>query len=121
MKGARGQTSCSRGLQAPPALALPLAEADVDARGRDAEGALLGLDQVPAGEGCTQGLRWPDGPGTWTAGQQDRQRGGAGHHPPELHLPTEDGVGSTARMQSQEVSVPAGAGQEKERETHCPA
>ena len=58
MKGARGQTSCSWGLQAPPALALPLAEADVNARGREAEGALLGLDQVPAGEGCTQELQW---------------------------------------------------------------
>lgn len=78
MKGARGQTSCSRGLQTTPALALPLAEADVDARGREAEGALLGLDQVPAGEGCAQGLRWPDGPGTRTAGQQDRHRAGLG-------------------------------------------
>lgn len=58
MKGARGQTSCSWGLQAPPALALPLAEADVNARGREAKVALLGLDQVPAGEGCTQELQW---------------------------------------------------------------
>lgn len=51
MKGARVQTSCSWGLQTPPALTLPLAEADVDARGREAEGALLWLDQVPAGRG----------------------------------------------------------------------
>lgn len=43
----------------------------------------------------------------------DRHSGGAGHHPPELHLPTEDGVGPTARMQPQEVSIPANAGQKE--------
>lgn len=51
MKGARVQTSCSWGLQAPPALTLPLTEADVNARGGEAEGALLRFNQVPVGKG----------------------------------------------------------------------
>jgi hypothetical protein len=51
MKGARVQTSCSWGLQAPPALTLPLTEADVNARCRETEGALLWLNQVPMGKG----------------------------------------------------------------------
>lgn len=51
-----------------------------------------------------------DGPGGWSPGW-DLHSGGAGYHPPELHLPTEDGVGPTARVQSQEVSVPVEAEQ----------
>lgn len=50
-EGARGQTSCSRGLQASPALTLPLSEADVNPRGRETESALLWLNQVPVGKG----------------------------------------------------------------------
>lgn len=44
----------------------------------------------------------------------------AGHHPPELHLPAEDGVGPTARMQPQKVSIPAEAeqGRKKDRGKH---
>lgn len=61
MKGARVQTSCSWGLQAPPALTLPLSEADVNARGREAEGALLWLNQVPVEKGSTQELRQSGG------------------------------------------------------------
>lgn len=51
MKGARVQTSCSWGLQAPPALTLTLSETNVNARGRETEGALLWLNQVPVGKG----------------------------------------------------------------------
>lgn len=50
MKGARVQTSCSWGLQSPPALTLPLPEADIDARGRETERTLLWLNQVPVRE-----------------------------------------------------------------------
>lgn len=44
------QTSCSRGLQSPPALTLPLPEADIDSRGRETECTLLWLNQVPVKE-----------------------------------------------------------------------
>lgn len=50
MKGARVQTSCSRGLQSPPALTLPLPEADIDSRGRETERTLLWFNQVPVKE-----------------------------------------------------------------------
>lgn len=72
MKGARVQTSCSWGLQAPPALTLPLPEADVDARGRETEGALLRLDQVPEGKGCTQELRWTGCLASWARETEPR-------------------------------------------------
>lgn len=67
---------------------------------------------------------WLDGPGGWSPGW-DGNCGRAGHHPPEFHLPTKDGVGPTARVQSQEVSIPAeaeqGARKEEEHETSHPA
>lgn len=49
-----------------------------------------------------------DEPGRWSPGWE-RHNGGAGHHPPELHLPTEDGVRPTAWVQPQEVSIPTEA------------
>lgn len=49
-EGARVQTSCSWGLQSAPALTLPLPEADIYAGGRETEGTLLWLNQVPVGE-----------------------------------------------------------------------
>lgn len=101
-EGSSWADSCSRGLQTTPALALPLAEADVDARGREAEGALLGSIRFLQGKAVPRGLRGqtPRDVDCRAAGQA---QGGAGHHPPELHLPTEDGVGSAARVQSQEA------------------
>lgn len=66
-------------------------------------------------------LRNLGGLGVWLAGPGRRSPGweryssGAGHHPPELHLPTEDGVGPTAGVQSQEVSIPAEAEQGRGR------
>ena len=44
------QTSCSRGLQSPPALTLPLPEADIDSRGRETERTLLWFNQVSVKE-----------------------------------------------------------------------
>lgn len=38
-----------------------------------------------------------DGPGRRSPGW-DRHSTGAKNHPPELHLPTEDGMGPTARV-----------------------
>lgn len=66
------------------------------------------------------------GPAVRFDGRGDGAQGGtaqgrAGHHPPELHLPTEDGVGPAARVQPQEVPVPAepGAGGKREAQS-CP-
>lgn len=44
------QTSCSRGLQSPPALTLPLPEADIDSRGRETECTLFWFNQVSVKE-----------------------------------------------------------------------
>lgn len=49
--------------------------------------------------------RVSSGPGDGAPG--GTAQGRAGHHPPELHLPAEDGVGPAARVQPQEVRVPA--------------
>lgn len=76
------QTLCSWGLQAPPALTLPLPQADVDSRGCEAEGALFWHNQVPEGKtevrdfGEVQGVGL-DGPGRPSPGR-DRLSGGLG-------------------------------------------
>lgn len=46
-----------------------------------------------------------DRPQRWSP-RWDRYSDRAEHHPPELHLPSEDGVGPTAWMQPQKVSIP---------------
>lgn len=67
------QTSCSRGLQASPALTLPLAEADVDARDGKAESTQLGLNQIPVRKGGTQ---HSGGPGVRVVGCEKRAQMG---------------------------------------------
>lgn len=117
MKGARVQTSCSRGLQSPPALTLPLPEADVNSRGRETERTLLWFNQVPVQEKFSSETSGEAGEAAQGREMGSRVRAaagdGAGHHPPELHLPAEDGVGPTARMKPQEVSIPAEVEEER--------
>lgn len=53
------QTSCGRGLQPPPALALAFLQADVDARHCEVVCTLVWLNKVPARHAVSQGYPRP--------------------------------------------------------------